>query len=108
VSGLDTRTCRNPSIVGVQKCRQVVVGDGEGRQRTSSSNDFHFYSIKIKNSFSVSIKTLQKYIIVQCRVENVSKTGKMWRNSSIWGEIRLFLGRKMEETAISLDDFLYF
>jgi len=30
-------------------------------------------------------------------VENVSKTGKMWRKSRIWGEIRGFLGRKLEK-----------
>jgi len=42
VSGLDARSCRNPSIVGVQESRQIIVGDGEGRQRTSSSNYFHF------------------------------------------------------------------
>ena len=42
------------------------------------------------------IKTLQKYSIVQCRVENVSKTGLLWRNSAICGEIRAFLWRKRQ------------
>ena len=40
-------------------------------------------------------KTLQKYTIMQWRVENVPNTGKKWRNSAIWGEIRPFLWRKI-------------
>ncbi len=42
----------------------------------------------------VCIKTLQKYSIVPCRAENVSKKGLLWRNPAICGEIRPFLWRK--------------
>jgi len=50
--------------------------------------------IKIKIVFGC--KTLQKYSIVQRRVENVSKMGFLWRNSPICGEIWAFLWRKCQ------------